>query len=102
VRRSIILWGGVLAVAAGTAGWIFAGRHARRLRTVGGAAERIREGDILAVLPHPTDESELSATCRSLSNLVEDLREKQETLRAENARLAARAKDHETAKGLER
>ena len=69
--------------------WILAGRHARRLRSVRAAAERIQEGDILAVLPRPKGQSETAGMCGALGDLVEDLRAKEQTLSAENARLAA-------------
>jgi HAMP domain-containing protein len=98
LRRSIVLWGTLLALVAGTISWIMAGRHARRLRSVRAAAERIHEGDVLAVLPRPRGESEVSAMCGALGELVEDLRAKHESVRAENARLTARLRENETAK----
>ena len=98
LRRSIVLWGAVLAAAAGISGWIVAGRHARRLYLIGAAADRIREDDILTVLPRPAGESEMASMCRSLGDLVEDLRAKRETLNAENARLKAQIREHDPAK----
>ena len=99
LRRSIALWGCVLAVTAAVAGWILAGRHARKLRSIRAAAERIHEGDILTVLPRPKDESEIAGMCGALGDLVEDLRARQEKLLAENARLAAQVRENEAAKG---
>ena len=96
LRRAITLWGCVLAMVGSIASWIIAGRHARRLRSVRAAADRIREGDILAVLPHPPGISETSRMCGALRDLVEDLREKQEKLTTENARLAARVRESDT------
>jgi hypothetical protein len=98
LRRAIVFWGGVLAAGAAAAGWIIAGRHARKLRSVRAAAERIHEGDILSVLPRPKGESELAGMCGALGDLVEDLRAKQEKLTAENARLAAQLRENESAK----
>jgi hypothetical protein len=98
LRRGIILWGGAIAVTATVAAWILAGRHARRLRSVRAAAERIQEGDILTVLPHPKDKSELATMCGALDDLVEDLRARQEKLLAENARLAAQLRESDGAK----
>lgn len=74
LRRSLFRWGAALAVAAAGLAWIAAGRHVRRIRSIGAAAHRIREGDILAVLPRPADDGELSRMCRSVGDLVEDLR----------------------------
>lgn len=74
LRRAILLWGFVLAIAVGAASWIVAGRLARRLRTIGGAADRIREGDILTVIPRPPGESELARMCRALGDMVDDFR----------------------------
>ena len=98
LRRAITLWGGFLSAVASIAAWVIAGRHARRLRSVRAAAERIHEGDILSVLPSPKGESEFAAMCRGVGDLVEDLRAKQEKLIAENARLAAKNRDNESAK----
>ena len=98
LRRSIILWGFVLALGAATTSWWMAARHARRLRSIRLAAERIHEGDILAVLPRPKGESELARMCGALGDLVEDLRANREQLTAENARLAARLREQENAK----
>jgi HAMP domain-containing protein len=94
LRRDIILWGSVLTLAAGIISWIIAGRHARRLRSIRAAAERIHEGDVLALLPRPKGESEISTMCGALGDLVEDLRAKQERILAENARL----RENDTAK----
>ena len=98
LRRNIALWGGVLTLAGGVASWVLAGRHARRLRSMRAAAERIREGDILAVLPRPKGESEMAAMCGALGDLVEDLRAQREQLTTENARLAAELREGESAK----
>jgi hypothetical protein len=98
LRRSIVLWGSLLALSAGVAAWIMAGRHARRLHVVGAAADRIREGDILTVLPRPKGETEMAHMCRALSDLVEDLRANQEALQAERARMAAQIREREAAK----
>jgi hypothetical protein len=98
LRRAIAQWGAGLTALAVIAAWILAGRHARRLRSVRAAAERIREGDILSVLPRPKDESEIAAMCGALDDLVEDLRAKQEKLTAENARLTAQLRENDAAK----
>jgi hypothetical protein len=98
LRRSIALWGCVLGVVATVASWVIAGQHARRLRSLRGAAERIREGDILAVLPRPKGDSEMALTCGALGDLVEDLRAEKEKLKTDNARLTKRGQESDAAK----
>lgn len=88
LERSILLWGGSLAVAGAVLGWLAAGRHARRLRAMAAAAHRIRTGDVLAVLPGPRGEGEIDLMSGALGELVEDLRAQRETLIRENTRLA--------------
>ncbi len=79
LRRRLAGWAAGVVAAAVASAWILAGRHARRLRSVAASAQRIREGDILAVLPHPAGESELSRLCRAVGGLVEDLRARPES-----------------------
>lgn len=78
LQRSLVAWSLVFALAVAVASWVVAGRLARRLRSVRASAIRIHEGDILAVLPRPPGESEMSHMCRALSDLVEDLRARPE------------------------
>jgi hypothetical protein len=84
LQRSIALWGLTLSVVATMASWIAASRVVRRMRSVRASAIRIHEGDILAVLPRPPGETEMSHMCRALSDLVEDLRAKQDKTSPEN------------------
>lgn len=77
LRRVIAAWGLTLTAIAAIITWIAAGRHARRLRSVRAAAQRIHEGDILAILPRPPGDSEVARMCGALGDLVEDLRAKQ-------------------------
>jgi HAMP domain-containing protein len=74
LQRKLTLWAVALSVGAAALAWLAASAHARRLRSMRAAAERIHEGDILAVLPRPSGESELARMCRSVGDLVEDLR----------------------------
>ncbi|MBL9209277.1 MAG: HAMP domain-containing protein [Opitutaceae bacterium] len=74
LQQSLARWGFGIVVAGVIAAWWLAGRLTRRLHSITAAAQRIREGDILAVLPHPPDESEMSRMCRAVGGLVEDLR----------------------------
>lgn len=89
LRLSMLRWGAALALAGAGLAWFVASRHVRRLRAIGAAAQRVREGDILAVLPRPTDDSELSRMCRSVGDLVEDLRARPPASSPENAPAAA-------------
>jgi HAMP domain-containing protein len=75
LRHQLARWGFALVLAGVVLGWVIAGRLARRLNSIAASAHRIQEGDILAVLPRPADESELSRMCRAVGDLVEDLRE---------------------------
>jgi HAMP domain-containing protein len=74
LRRRLAGWGLVLSLTVALGAWWIAGRLSRRLRSVAAAAERIREGDVLAVLPSARGEGELERMCTSLGGLVEDLR----------------------------
>lgn len=74
LRRRLVAWGLALTLAGSAAAWWAAGRISRRLRSVAAAAERIRAGDVLAVLPSARGEGELAHLCAALGALVEDLR----------------------------
>ena len=90
LRLLIMRLGTVLVVALSIACWIFAARFERRLRAVGTAAQRVGEGDVLALLPQPHGDNEFSRMCGALGSMVEKFRRRQETLETENARIAAR------------
>ncbi len=51
IRRQIVIAGGIALLAAVVAGWIAAGAHARRLRRLEAAADRLAEGDFSATIP---------------------------------------------------
>src|SRR5262249_44136635 len=72
LKRTLMSWGAVLVVAISIASWLVAGRYARRLRTIGASANRIREGDILTVLPRPRGDSEIARMCSALGDMVEN------------------------------
>jgi hypothetical protein len=76
LQRAISLRGVALSMVAAVAAWVIAGRFTRRLMSVTAAADRIREGDVLTVLPPPTGTGEMDRMCGALGNLVEDLRAK--------------------------
>jgi hypothetical protein len=98
LKRSMMRWGFLLVAGVSTGSWIVAGRMVRRMRTIAAAATRIREGDILTVLPRPRGDSELAQMCAALDDMVDDFRAKQETLAAKNAQLAAEARERDGAK----
>ncbi|MEY2880802.1 MAG: hypothetical protein RLZZ15_3182 [Verrucomicrobiota bacterium] len=77
MQRRLALWGLALAVIATTASWFAAARHARRLNALATAARRIRQGDVLSLLPSPRGDDELARMSGELGALVEDLRAKQ-------------------------
>ena len=54
--------------------WFAAGRLARQLRAVTGSAQRIRQGDILTVMPQPRDDGEMGKMCGALGEMVDDFR----------------------------
>lgn len=86
-----ILEAGLAATLAATAiGWVLASRLTRRLRVIAASADRIRQGDVLTVMPLPRDRGELSATCGALGAMVDEFRQRQDALEAENLRLQAR------------
>lgn len=74
LQRTIFGWGfaftGVLTVGT----WIVTGRTARRLNAMAAAAERLREGDVLTVMPRPRSNDEYGRMCGSVGALVEELR----------------------------
>lgn len=86
LRRTIGRWGFVLCTVSAAAAWIFAGRLARPLNIIGRAARRIREGDILTVLPRPRGDGELARMCGELGDMVDDFRAKQENGKREPSR----------------
>jgi hypothetical protein len=86
LRRTIGRWGFVLCVVSAIAAWVFAGRLAHRLSVIGRAARRIREGDILTVLPRPHGDGELAQMCGELGDMVEDFRAKQENAKRDQPR----------------
>lgn len=75
-QLAIARWGFLLAVVFAVVSWVFAGRTVRRLDSVGAAASRIRNGDILAVIPQPRGTAEIDRMCGAVSELVEQLRPK--------------------------
>ena len=84
LQRTIAGWGFVLTAVLVTVSWISAGRLARRIRTIELAANRIREGDVLTVLPRPRGEGELAQMCGALGELVQELRENPSTAAHDN------------------
>ncbi|HUR60007.1 MAG TPA: cache domain-containing protein [Opitutaceae bacterium] len=76
LRQRIVGWGLIFAGTLTVTSWFGIAQISRRMRGIAVAAERIREGDILTVLPRPRGELDFERMCNSLGNLVEDLRAK--------------------------
>lgn len=95
VHRRIVWAGATFTAAMIVLSWLIAGRIVRRMAAVATAAERIRRGDILTLIPRPAGSGEVQAMCGALGDMVDDFREKQEKLTADNDRLAARQHKHE-------
>jgi two-component system, OmpR family, sensor kinase len=51
IRRQILIAGAIALLAALAAGWFVAGAHARRLRRLEQAAEKVADGDFSTVIP---------------------------------------------------
>ena len=90
LQHRIVGWGLAFTALLGVVSWIAAGRLARRLRGIGAAADRVRDGDVLTVMPRPPGESEVARMCRALGEMVEDFRKKQDALETEKRRREAR------------
>jgi HAMP domain-containing protein len=75
LRRWIWWLGGTFTVAIAVLGWVFAGRFARRLVAVASAADRIRDGDILTLMPRPRGRDEIGTMCAALGAMVDDFRQ---------------------------
>lgn len=78
LRRWIVRLGTVFVLAVAMIAWVVAGRLARRLTAVAMAADKIRHGDILSLIPQPRGPGEIEAMCSSLGEMVENFRAKQE------------------------
>jgi hypothetical protein len=77
LQRRLARWGIGFSFAVMIGGWLFVTPFVRRLQGVRAAANRIRDGDILTVMPRHQGGTEMSAMCESLGTLVEDLRAQQ-------------------------
>ncbi len=76
LQRTLLGWGALLTGALVVVSWISAGRFSRWLRSMRLAAERVRGGDVLAVLPRPPGDGEVARMCDAVGELVQELREK--------------------------
>ncbi len=77
LQRSVFGVGFVFAALFAIGSWLAAGRLSRRMASIAAAAHRIREGDVLTVMPQPHDESEMAHMSSALGEMVEELRTKQ-------------------------
>ena len=78
LQHAIEGWGFFLAGVLAIAGWLYASRHVRRISAVASAAHRIRNGDVLALMPRQRGDGELARMCGALDGMVEDFRQKQD------------------------
>ena len=83
LKNTLMRWAAVAVTLAMVLSWLFAAQLARRLRAIATAADRIRTGDVLALMPRPESPQELAQACRALGHMVEDFRQK--NARLENA-----------------
>ncbi len=90
VRRWIVRTGAVFTVAIAVLSWLIAGRITRRMAAIAAAAGRIRNGDVLSEMPRPPGHGEIESMCGALGDMVDDLRQKNEQLDANNTRLTVR------------
>lgn len=78
LRDTIMRWGLGFVAGGMVAAWLAAGRHSRRLRSVGTAAARIGQGDVLARLPGGRGDGELARMCGALDRMVDNLRDRKD------------------------
>ncbi len=90
LQRTIIISGLVLVALLSVVTWLAAMRLERRFHSVALAADRIGSGDVLTLMPLARGRDAFSQMCVALAELVTVFRTRQDTLEAENARLAAR------------
>lgn len=90
LQRWITRAGFALAALIAIVTWLVASRLTRRLTAIGVAANRIRAGDVLTLMPRPPGHDEMARMCGALGHMVDGLREQQAKLEADHARLTAR------------
>jgi signal transduction histidine kinase len=75
IRRQIVIAGAIALLAALAAGWLVAGAHARRLRRLEAAAEKVADGDFKTPIPvDSTDEvGQLAITFNEMQKRLETL-----------------------------
>jgi HAMP domain-containing protein len=77
LRRTIFGWSASFTVLLAAVTWLISGRFVRRLRAYTAAADRMREGDVLTVLPRGRSTDEFGRMGDALGALVETLRTSQ-------------------------
>ncbi|MBI5381768.1 MAG: HAMP domain-containing protein [Opitutae bacterium] len=81
------------ALALAVAGWFGAQQLTRRLRLLTRSADRIRDGDATSLFPQLGSGDEAAQLSRSLGEMTDRLRTRQDQLETENTRLAAQLRD---------
>jgi HAMP domain-containing protein len=79
LQRSLVRWALLVVVACAALTWVYTGRLTRRLRSVTAAARMIQRGDLLTVMPGAHGETDVDEMCGAVSELVEQLRPKQDS-----------------------
>jgi HAMP domain-containing protein len=74
LRRTIFGWGAAFTLFLATGTWLISGRFVRRLDAYTAAADRMRDGDVLTVLPRSRSTDEFGRMGDALGALVETLR----------------------------
>jgi HAMP domain-containing protein len=74
LRLNILLAGCVSTGLIMVAGWALASLLVRRLRAIETAANYIRRGDVLALIPRPDGNGELARMCEALHRMVQSFR----------------------------
>jgi signal transduction histidine kinase len=75
IRRQILIAGGIALLAALTAGWLVARAHARRLRRLEEAAEKVADGDFSSPIPVDSNDEvgQLAMTFNEMQKRLETL-----------------------------
>jgi two-component system, OmpR family, sensor kinase len=75
IRRQILIAGGIALIAALAAGWLAARAHAKRLRRLEAAAEKVAEGDFSTPIPDEGQDEvgQLASTFNEMQQRLERL-----------------------------
>ena len=97
LRRQIMRLGAVLSFLTVVLVLLYTAYLTRRMKAIATAAGRIGSGDVLSLLPLPHGRDEFQTMCAALGEMVTQLRQREEELEADNAKLAARLRNQNRA-----